>query len=393
MPTSATDSTASPRRPKAGPETSGETAVMPGRRSRTSRTSSQLSIGRSDCGRGSSSTSCSTPSPARARRLTSRGASTRMWAWVPSVRSMTLACRPEISAVTNTITATPTEMPTRISRLWVRPWRRKRRAMLASIHIAQSSDIGSSPWVAARSWWPASGSGWTRTRARSPSPGSAPAPRAAFHASATGPQHGGPVAARVGVEPGVGGPRQPVVAPAGLDRGGDGHVLAHEVGLWVDPQAHVDGAARRVDGRGEVEHGGRERPHRERVGDAGGGLADLEPLEVLLVHRQQHLAGGVAGDLQQHLARRDRVARLDVAYQHGAGHGGADLRPRQVGLGLLQLLDGLKFAGPAVERLQRQACLLGCRARGDDGLRRDFHALARDQLALAKFAPAGQFAF
>src|SRR5690606_39457305 len=48
---------------------------------------------------------------------------------------MTLSCSPEISAVTNTITATPTEMPTRISRVCARPWRRKRRAMLDSIHI------------------------------------------------------------------------------------------------------------------------------------------------------------------------------------------------------------------------------------------------------------------
>src|SRR5690606_28645902 len=113
----------------------GETAVMPDSRSSTPWTSIQLSIGRSACGRGSSSTSCVVPAGTGAMRLTSRGASTRRCDWVPSVRSMMFSCSPAISAVTNTITATPTAMPTRISSVCARPWRRKRMAMVDSIHI------------------------------------------------------------------------------------------------------------------------------------------------------------------------------------------------------------------------------------------------------------------
>src|SRR5690606_40807778 len=49
---------------------------------------------------------------------------------------MMLSCSPEMSAVTNTITATPTAIPNRISRVCARPWRRKRMAMVDSIHMA-----------------------------------------------------------------------------------------------------------------------------------------------------------------------------------------------------------------------------------------------------------------
>ena len=57
-----------------------------------------------------------------------------MWAWVPRVRWMTLACKPVIRAVMKTITAEPTAMPKVISSVCMRLSSRKRRAIFHSVH-------------------------------------------------------------------------------------------------------------------------------------------------------------------------------------------------------------------------------------------------------------------
>src|SRR5690606_22334229 len=140
--------------------------------------------------------------------------------------------------------------------------------------------------------------------------------RHALHAATAYAQHRRGVRAGAVVDERVVGHHQRLVAPAGEDGGGDRHVGTHEVHGRVDAKAHVDGAAGGVDAGRHVVHRGPERAVGERIGDAGGRLADLEQTEVLLVQRQQDLAGCVAGDLEHDVAGIDRVAGLDVAYEH-----------------------------------------------------------------------------
>src|SRR5689334_18086172 len=54
---------------------------------------------------------------------------------------MMFPCRPRMSAMTNTMTDTPTPMPIRIRVVCARPSRRKRRAMVDSIHMVRSVEL------------------------------------------------------------------------------------------------------------------------------------------------------------------------------------------------------------------------------------------------------------
>lgn len=99
-----------------------------------------------------------------------------------------------------------------------------------------------------------------------------------------------------------------------------------------------------------------------------------------------------ARDLEQDAARLHQVARLGVAGQDRAGDFGADGGFGQLRPGIGEPRARRLFAGIARhQRTRGEARLLGRDAGHGFGLRRLFHGLARDHLALEQVAPARRF--
>jgi len=129
MPRMVTELVPGPRTASAGPVTVGATATTPGVRLRSASTCFHPTIERMRCGGRWVSTDRTVPSsPTLSGRGSTRGISsggrTTTCAWLPSVRSTMLCCRPVMRADRKMMTPTPTPIPVRMSHVCRRPSRR-----------------------------------------------------------------------------------------------------------------------------------------------------------------------------------------------------------------------------------------------------------------------------